>query len=1021
MKCPPYCKHSEPARCVRSPQDSRRASIALAAVIFTLAEMWGFPTASADSSPGRVRVSDISVAVSADRQWTDSGVEIAAGEVITISSQGRIVACCSDRWGHRNETRVGPEGTYLVNDGIANQNFPLPSGAHGPAPPFCLIGRIGDGPIFYVGPQKSWTAERSGTLWLGINDFSVPENTGTFQAQITRSGSLQPVTYDMIMHEQALGGRPVPGCSVVVFYVDGLRPDVVMEMASMGHLPNIKRVFVDGGVWLSNAFTAFPSDTITSNGTMWTGCFSDRHGLKGQVRFSRRRLVSESYLDPLGPNRSARLLAPQGVDKLLHSAQVSSRRFVTGEDSSRRWEATQITGVPPIYVHLRKNGGDWGTGALPLMTEMPPLLWTRSMAGQMPLLRAQESWQYMDDANTNYAIRHLLPENNPVTIVWLPETDSVSHKQCRGQFGMTRRTIAKADALIGRMIEELEAQGRLNSTYLVLVSDHGHHGGRTTHLSHFDLANELFYRPRAISSDGRWVGGGLGVSIRQHRVSNRHPEDGRRQFVFVDGDSDGVARIFLPRGAYDSDDWSGPNRPGDLLRYPIAPNRPAVNLVETLVSARAIAGDGTESHPIDLVLMKADENSVLIATADRGYAVIERVRDGSHRWLYRYMVVTDVRSTSTGAVVWQLVESPTKDPLGLLEWLPAHALAEYSDERFWLEATAYSNYPDSVVTMSRNVLWQENLAAREAEFAPDLIVTARPKWYFGTESSPGTMHGYPFPDAMHVTWFVSGPNIPRGTRIDRACRLADLTPTLLDMVGVPVDSADFDGSALRNIYSSDSPIVTVSLRPSFWDDYDLHAWRQPAYQPVPEFEHRPWSINRPLSAFDLHSITYNLLSLGELNVFRMIDDALSPIVPEHRRFVSGFVDRTDLKIRRISPRWLSDAVRALNVPETTLTDYSYTSLGNMKRVDGVIDWTQQRGLALDRRIAHAVGRETLPGSGAVHGTIDTAQRGFWEIYRFAQRVAIQVVDETVLSGIEDQTDRTVNTWHTLPAELPAAE
>ncbi len=61
---------------------------------------------------------------------------------------------------------------------------------------------------------------------------------------------------------------------------------------------------------MQNAFTGFPSDTITSNGTMWTGCFSDRHGLKGQVSFSRRTLESKSYLDPMGPSRSARHVGP---------------------------------------------------------------------------------------------------------------------------------------------------------------------------------------------------------------------------------------------------------------------------------------------------------------------------------------------------------------------------------------------------------------------------------------------------------------------------------------------------------------------------------------------------------------------------------------------------------------------------------------------------------------------------------------------------------------------------------------
>ena len=62
------------------------------------------------------------------------------------------------------------------------------------------------------------------------------------------------------------------------------------------------------------------------------------------------------------------------------------------------------------------------------------------------------------------------------------------------------------------------------------------------------------------------------MSVRQHRVDNWHKEDTSRQFVFIDGDSDGAARIFLPRGSYCSNDWSAPSRPADLLAYRVAPH-----------------------------------------------------------------------------------------------------------------------------------------------------------------------------------------------------------------------------------------------------------------------------------------------------------------------------------------------------------------------------------------------------------------------------------------------------------------
>ncbi len=959
---------------------------------------------------------DGAIAVPANRQWIETDVDVQVGEVVTVVARGRIVAQCSDKWGNSSQSEVGPDGTYFFNDGVASQTFPLPSGAAGPAPCFSLIGRVGDGPPFYVGQQKSWTAKRSGRLSLGINDFDVSENTGQFFAEITKPSGVQPIAFEEVVIGSATPGPPKPNCSVVVFYIDGLRPDVVREMAAMGHIPSINRLFLKGGTWLSNTFTAFPSDTITSNGTMWTGCFSDRHGLKEHIRFSRRRLASESYLEPLGPNRSARLLSPQGVDRLLQKAQAASRKLIHGEDDSRNWLKQQTTGVPPLYQHLRNRGSDWATGVLPLMTEVPPLMWTRSMSRQMPYFRSQEAWKYIDDANALYAVRHLLQRNSPVTVIWLPETDSVSHKQCRGQFGMTRRTIAQADVLVGQVVAEIEAAGRIDQTYFMLVSDHGHHGGRETHLSHFDIANELFFKPREMSPDGRWLGGGLGLSVKQHRFENRHRGDAKREFVFVDADSDGVARIFLPKGHFRSGDWSGPNQPDTLLNYKIDEHLPALNLVNTMCATLAAHGGGDVQMPIDLVLAKLSENSVLVATADRGFAIIDRKRNTHGHWSYRYSVVRNVKPAGDGAIAFEHVDEPYVDPLGLLQRISIDELKDYYDEQAWLLATAGTAYPDSVVALTRHMLWQKNIQGREMEYAPDLVVTAKPGWYFGNKSSPGTMHGYPFADAMRASWFVSGPNIRRGARVNAPCRLVDLTPTILDMVGVPAGTSEFDGRPIRDIYESKNHLSATVAQPVYWQDVDLQAWQPLRYTPLRQYEHLPLTVNHPASAFDLNNVAYNVLTVADWSVFRLFDDMLSPLSSGKQR-VTRAVERTDQRVRHAGFDWVTEGAHVLHVPDTVLSDYSLTSLGNLKRADGLVDWAQQRTRNLDARVAKKVGRSSLPGSDKIHRTVDNSQVGFWELYRFAQRVVIEVVDETILSGLEDGTDKAINAFRSIPSEV----
>ena len=972
------------------------------------------------------------VLVPANRAWTDTGLDVAAGQTVTITATGRVAVYNPGRSETGVASEVGPEGTYLFSNSICDREFPLPAGAAGPAPCFCLLARVGDGLPELVAGGRSWTAQNRGRLRLGINDFDVTDNSGQFTATIDLDGPRRPIAHERV-HSSSVddGGRPEPA-SVVVIYVDGLRPDIVREMSALGHLPRIRRHFLEEGAWLENTYTAFPSDTITSNGTMWTGCFSDRHGLKCQVRFSRRKLVSESYLEPFGPHRSARLLGPRGVDRLVQQTQAATIGAFQGEEAREKWLEAQGSSVPPLYEHLQTNGLDWAVGVLPVMTDVPPPLWSRSMARHLPYFQAHRAWEYMDEANADYAVKTLLERREAVTVIWLPETDSCSHKCSRGQFGITRRTIAQADHLLGTVVDELENQGRLENTYLMLVSDHGHLGGRETHLANFDLANEFFFQPRVVDSNDEWVGGGLGLSVRMHRLQNRHPGDSSKEFVFIDGDSDGAARVFFPRRHYRSRDWTGPNRPADLLNYRVDERRPPIDLPMSLASIRAVHGSRTVSEPVDLVLMKLTEHSILVTTSDRGQAVIERRPGTTTRWDYRYQVVTNVHAGPGGEVQYDVVGNANNDPLGLLRSYSASFVNGFHDEREWLELTAGTQYPDGVVTLTRHLLWDESLQSREQEFAPDLVVTARPNWYFGTDASPGTMHGYPLAEAVRASWFVSGPGIRRGTRIEAPCRLADLTPTILDMTGLwddrretvisPISSSDatrnhtrFDGRPVRAIYAEPVEYV-AALRPVHWEDVDLDAWRPIPYEPLDRSDLLPRSVHDPNRFGDLNNLAYDVATIGDWSVFRLLDDVVAPVAGG-RRYVTRSVERSETFLRGRPAEWISGGARVPNVSGLALSDYTVTSQGNIVRVDRAIDWVQQRTLTLDDQLAARIDRESLPLTRPVNRSVDAIQFGFWETYRFGQRVMMRLVDEQLLNRIEDGTDRVLNAFDSVPSEI----
>ena len=119
-----------------------------------------------------------------NQAWGDTGIDVVAKEPLTIRADGTISVGRSAKGNYDDQTQVGPEGTFLYSEKVFKRDFPLASAGSGPAPCFCLIGRIGDSQPFFIGRGRSWKPTETGRLYLGINDFDVSDNTGAFIAHI---------------------------------------------------------------------------------------------------------------------------------------------------------------------------------------------------------------------------------------------------------------------------------------------------------------------------------------------------------------------------------------------------------------------------------------------------------------------------------------------------------------------------------------------------------------------------------------------------------------------------------------------------------------------------------------------------------------------------------------------------------------------------------------------------------------------------------------------------------------------
>jgi hypothetical protein len=723
-----------------------------------------------------------SLIVRADRAWTDTGLEVGEGERLRLDATGsaRMARLRLRDWfsGWEADRRTGPQGTYVwPRPNRPHRPLPLAAFAEGPHPAFCLIGRIGtDGAPFFVGAAFDGAAPRTGRLWLGVNDDDVRDNSGHFHVTIRHGGAPLP-SEPPAVETGHRAGRPVAGARVILVYVDGLRADVLREMAAAGFLPHFKALFLDQGLAVPNAFSVFPSNTLIANGSLFTGLFSDGTGIKSQNQFERSTLKPRGQLSAWLPDGFIPHPATRVLNLLDKYAPEDTHAFLIKR------------GVPTVSTRLGKA---FRFTTLPIAPLNPPPLWLHRAVNTLgPFGLSTRLPTRLDRVNARYAVEDLLGDPDARLIaVWWPIVDKTCHHSGRGQFGAARRDLALADRYLGAIRSRLRELGWERTTYLILVSDHGHLGGDTG-------VNRRCNLPRD------WAHRQLGWNTKVVGQEWLHPGVAPDRFVFFDNQGAGQAKAFLPYGSYFHGPWRR-NRLHELTHYRAGPGR-TINLLKSLKAFRPPEPDGAAGDPIDLILLKLDERRVLLCRDEDNQALIHRLVDSTGRETYRYEPIRRVRQGPDGAIAADAAK-PGQDPLGYLQdraFLEAvgdsHWLSAPHTAQEWLEASAATRYPDAVVTMAKFFAWRPALQDLADVRDPDFVVTASPGWSLRSDDGEGTDHGYPLAESMRITLIIAGPNIPHGA-LARPTRLVDVLPTILEMVGQPYTPAELDGQAITGIY-----------------------------------------------------------------------------------------------------------------------------------------------------------------------------------------------------------------------------
>lgn len=935
-------RNSPPAGDGRSPRSSwsRRARAAgLGAAFAGAACVSSYePSLPLDAQGAPAFEVDSSVA------WTSTQIRVRPTNRLEIWADGRVRVARHGPFGWNGFVRSGPQGTYAWYESDAEGEFPLPAGDGGPAPAFALLGRIGaDGPPFLVGSHRILRVERTGELLLGINDSTLSDNAGSYRVAVRVGGSgVESVARDARpVIARAGEPNPVADSRVLMIFVDGLRYDVLRELALNDYLPNFKRIFFDGGTDVESTFTIAPANTIPATTACLTGSWPDRTGLFEQLVFQRSAGSIDTLLDAVGPARSARKISEEWWRTPLSSG--AERPLLITEWCARAQQTFAST-------------------VLPVLRDHPPDLYVQRLANVVPLFGAHRLRRtYADRVQTAFALEQVVRAENRVMAIWYSGVDSAAHETARGLFGPARRELAYIDEDLGRLEERLIQEDIADRTYWVLFADHGSVGGDSFVSRNYDLANDFFFASLA-DADGDGIAdleGGLGMNVRFQvddiSLARTHEDLAPEHFAVCASQAYSQAWIALPTGSFLSGEWSPANSAAELACYEVHPAFEPVNVLERLLAVRRAdeaRSAGIAEHPIELVLVPAPPEGVLVLGQSGRAALLERRRRagaGSRTDEYRFRPVRRWSAGANGVEV-EASSDARCDPFGYLSnpvfadllGSDPTALERWYDDRTWLEWTADSEFPDAVVALTHLLLDDSEAARFDPNERFDALVVAARGWNFGTgRVHPAVHHGTPHREGVHIPFMVAGPNIARGARVTRPARIIDILPTVLDLVRIPHGDADMDGRAVREIWGTTGPPTTPIPVPLTCD----------AGLPLPpedvRMEHEAL-MHDPQEWYDLHNLATDLSGLLMQEIVSMIDGPVDVVLPGPAFQPAGsFLDLLASSYDRLPDSKLksrpAELIEALRLRHITIGELvnPIQSLQNVDRAVGVVRWGQQ--------------------------------------------------------------------------------
>jgi hypothetical protein len=321
--------------------------------------------------------------------------------------------------------------------------------------------------------------------------------------------------------------------------VDGLRPDVAENRLAAGDLPHLQAMLASGG--LTTAVTGFPSTTSVAYLPFLTGCGPGRCDIPSIRWLDRATYRGRWWRDRASVRSYCGYQAPMLDEDIRADVQT-------------------------VFELVPESLGIFTPVARGLSRDRDPSRLERQIWGS--LAHVAKWHQPSDDSVARHLLR-AVEGSWRFVFAQFPAVDGYTH-QSGPDSAPVHRALRKVDTTVGELRQRLRRRGELDTSLILLVSDHGASPVHT----HLDLAD--WFRARGVPT------------LAHPRVWERRP----RAAVMVAGN--GSAMVYVRPGEPRTARW-----PVERLRYPETFGG-RVDLIEALTGEPAVAFLAAESENGDI-------------------------------------------------------------------------------------------------------------------------------------------------------------------------------------------------------------------------------------------------------------------------------------------------------------------------------------------------------------------------------------------------------------------------------------